>query len=66
MDASIARRNPGRTIYVDPATGNYYSVDFKHGGFEHFTPSGVHLGEIRFDGSRRPTKPKPTTHRIKL
>lgn len=66
VDASIARRNPGRTIYVDPATGNYYSVDFKHGGFEHFTPSGVHLGEIRFDGSRRPTKPKPTTHRIKL
>ncbi|MBX3193032.1 MAG: Hint domain-containing protein [Labilithrix sp.] len=49
VDRAIARKNPGRTIYTDPATGLHYSVDFRHGRFELLGRNGRQIGEVDID-----------------
>ena len=39
----------GRDVYVDPASGDIYSVDTQHGRFEHCNARGTHQGEVNFN-----------------
>ena len=57
-DTRLSKLN-GRDVYVDPKTGNYYSVDTQHGRFEIMNSRGKHLGECDF--SFKFTKPADTS-----
>jgi RHS repeat-associated protein len=47
----VQKKNPGRTVYRDPATGELYSVDTQHGRFEKLTSKGKHIEEVQLDGT---------------
>ena len=64
-DSRVSKLN-GRDVYVDPKTGNYYSVDTQHGTFEITNSRGKHLGECDFNFQG--TKPADTSggHNLKV
>ncbi len=47
-DNRVSRLN-NRTVYRDPNSRDYYSVDTQHGRFEHCNRHGVHQGEVDMD-----------------
>ena len=53
-DRKLSKRY-NRDIYQDPNTKEYYSLDERHGRFEHLNKRGKHLEEVNFDFIR--TKP---------
>ena len=63
-DSRLSRMN-GRDIYVNPKTGNYFSVDTQHGRFEHLNKKGIHLGEVDFDFNSTKPADKSGGHNIK-
>jgi len=48
-----------RTVFVDPATGNLFSVDTENGRFEKCNPRGEHIEEVDFN--LKNTKPRDET-----
>ena len=64
-DSRVSKLN-GRDVYVDPKTGNYYSVDTQHGTFEVTNSRGKHLGECDYNFNG--TKPADTSggHDLKV
>ena len=64
-DRQVSALN-NRTIYADPATGDFYSLDTQHGTFEHCGPGGAHIEELNFGFERTAGRDTQGFHDIRV
>jgi len=64
-DRRISAMN-GRDVYVDPNTGDLYSVDTQHGAFEKCDSRGIHEGEVDFGFNDTKPADKSGLHNLRV
>ncbi len=65
VDRRVSTLND-RTVYVDPASGDFYSVDTQHGTFEHCGPDGSHIEEVNFSFEKTAGRDPTGNHDVRI